>query len=348
MGTFRRAASIILCALLLLAGIAAECLALAKFTVLNPAFYGRSESAAYGLAGRIVVRRMAEAVLENAPAIALQTTNRERAYELAAEALPPEAVAEILESSGPDVAAYFLRGGDLPVLRDSDHLQEYITNVVKNLMMDDLASKIPEAPTYPDLIPFTPEWNAAYADTLAGALALPRYYAGLTGYVLAAAVALAALLAGVLYLIWIKDRKPFFILTGSLLAFNGLLLMALAAAVSYGCGAMAEDAASSAAFSGAASFLASDWPALFRAVLWPFRQIFFVAAVASLSLGAALFGCSVTRPEAPAEGLWNYKPRHRRTKPTAAEPADAGGLIELVETESNGKKSGGPKHGRKN
>lgn len=335
MNPIKYAVSAILCTLLLLAGLLAEGLSLAQFTAFNPAFYGQGESAAYDLIGKIVVRRISDAVLQNAPAIALQTTDRTRAYDLASEAFPPGTVAQMLESSGPSVARFLLKGGDVPVINGSDQLQAYETDAVKSLLMDDLASKIPDQPDFSALVPFTAEWNAQYGQSLTLSLALPRYYAGLTGYALAAAVALIVLLAGLLYLLWIRERKPFFLMTGSMLAFNGMLLLGLAAALSYGCSRIASDAASSPALTGAASLLASDWPSLVRAVLWPFRQIFFIAAAASLSLSAALFGLvEIKAVRRGAEPLWGYKPRHGRSKPPtskAMKPLEGGeGIIELA------------------
>jgi hypothetical protein len=80
--------------------LAAETLALARCTVLNPGFYGQNGRAVYELAGTVAVRMMADAVLERAPAVALRTTEREEAHVLAMKAFPPGKIADMLAASG--------------------------------------------------------------------------------------------------------------------------------------------------------------------------------------------------------------------------------------------------------
>lgn len=340
------AATALLVILLFAAVLAAECLALANTTVLDPSFYGEGQSGAYRLVGRIVVRRLSEGVLEKAPPIALRTTDKRFAYELAAQALPPEQISGMLARGGPGVARFLLEGGDIPVLEGSAEFAAGETALMKSLLMDDLLKVLPEKPSIPAFMPFTPEWNEKYAMALTGSLAVPRYYLRFRGYALAAALAAAALFAGLMYLLWIKERKPFFLASGALLAANGLLAFGLAAAISFWCGPLAENAASIPAFFGAASVFASDWPALVQAVLWPFRQIFLAAAVASLSLGAAAFAYAASLkdgfpPDAAAPG----RPRHGKPRPPLKEVLQEVLSEDRQETGSAEKTK--PRHGRK-
>jgi hypothetical protein len=340
------AATAVLGILLLAACVAAECLALAKYTVLNPSFFGKGESDAYELIGRVVVQRLSEGVLEKAPPIALRTTDGRRAYELASEALPPGQVSGMLESSGPDVARYLLEGGDAPVLNGAAQFEAGETALMKSLLMDDLLKVLPEKPVIPAFMPFTPEWNELYASQIAGPLALPRYYIRFRDYALAAMLAAVAFFAGLIYLVWLRERKPFFLTIGALFAVNGLLAFSLAAAISFWCKPMAEGAAALPAFSGAASVFASDWPALVQAALWPFRQIFLVASVASLSVGAAAFAYTASlKNDVAADAVAMGKPRHRKPRPPLKEVLKEAFSEEKVETESAAKPK--PRHGKK-
>jgi len=328
MKAFKIAATAALCLLVFAAGVAAECLALARYTVLSPMFYGKGEDGAYELAGKVIVKRLSDEVLENVPAIALRTDDRNRAYDLASEALPPQKIAQMLEGSGPYVAMFILEGGDVPVLQGSENLQDETTAAIKNLVMSDLSGQVTQTPSLAAFMPFTPDWNAQYGQSLTQSLAIPRYYARLEGYALAAACAAAVVLLGLLYLLWIRERKPFFHLTGSLLLFNGFLLLALAAVVSYGSGAIANDAAKLTPLTGAASLFAADWPALVRAVLWPFRTIFFVSSVASLSLGVALFFVGIANAEPMPLFLGFRQPaRHRRPWTSKPEPKQEENMV---------------------
>lgn len=291
-------ATILLSVLLLASCIAAESLALARFTLLNPGFYEEGGREAYALVGRTVVRKLADAVLERAPAIVLRTTDRQEAWALAEKALPPENVAAIIKNSSPDIARFLFYGGNVPELKGSREFAAGQLAVVKGLLTEGVWDMIPEKPSFPAFMPFTPEWNLDYGPALAQELWLPRYWADLADYALWLALAAVTLAAGLLYLLWLRERKPFFATTGALLTTNGMLLLALAAAASFCSGPLAQYAASLVPLNQAANLFASDWPSLVRAVLWPFREIFFISAATALALGVTMFtmGISTAAP----------------------------------------------------
>jgi hypothetical protein len=289
MKALKIAATVVLAALGLSAALAAETLALARCTVLDHRFYGESERDAYELMGRIAVRRMADAVLEYAPAVALRTTDREQAYALAERALPPGKVADMLAASGPDIAQYVLEGGDMPVLRGARAFAAGEEAVVRALLLDGLWDMLPQKPSFPAFMPFTPEWNLGYGAELSRALRTPRWYLGMADQAVWLALSALVMLTGLLYLLWVRERKPFFAVTGALLTLNGLLLGALAAAAAYACPGVAEAAAALYPVSEAAGFFGGEYAELVRCALLPFRQVFALSAVVSLSFGVTLF-----------------------------------------------------------
>lgn len=319
MKALKTIAATILAAALLAAGFAAETLALANFTLLNPGFYGATERSAYELIGRIVVEKMADAVLERAPAIALRTTDKQQAYALAMKALPPAKVADMLEESAPDIERFLFIGGDIPVMKDSSVFAVSEVSVVKSLLMDGLWDMLPQKPSFPAFMPFTPEWNIGYGASLSKSLWLPRWYAGMAGQAIWLSLSAIVLLAGLLYLLWIRERKPFFTVTGTLFVINSLLLFALAASVAYSNRSLAQTAAAIAPLTSAADLFGGDFPELFRTVLWPFRQIFFVSATVSASFGITMFamgistGAGLETGERPLK-LGRSRPRHRKTE----------------------------------
>lgn len=310
MKAFKIIVSVVLSVLLLGAGIAAQSVALAKYTLLDPAFYGETGQDAYLLIGRMVVRRMADAVLDRAPAIVLRTTDREQAWALAARALPPENVAAMLENSAPHIVYFLLYGGDIPELAGSAEFARGEVAVVKSLLTDGAWDMLPEKPAFPAFMPFTPEWNLGYGKNLAQSLWSWRYYVGMADYVLWLALAAVVLMAGLLYLLWLKKRRPFFTSTGILFTLNGILLLAFAIAAAYFCQPMAVRAAALYPMSSAAELFANDWPALLSAVLLPFRDIFFISSTVSLSLGITMFASGITRDNP----LWQWpQKRHAAT-----------------------------------
>lgn len=326
MKALKIAATALLAAALLAAGTAAEALALANTTLLNPGFYGAGQRGAYEFVGGVVVRKLADAVLERTPAVALRTSDKRRAYALAAQALPPGSIADMLESSGPDIARYLISGGDMPVLRGSPEFTLGEQGLVKGLLMDGIWDSLPQKPSFPAFMPFTPEWNLGYGPALSQSLWLFRWYAGMAGQAFWMCLAAAVMLSGLLYLVWLRERRPFFAVAGSLFSFNGLVLLGLAAALSYGFRPIAD--ASAAALPAAAGVFGGDFAELVRTALWPFRSIFFVSSLVSLSFGVTMFsmGVSSERPAAKpawkglaraAERSWRIRrrgPRHMRNR----------------------------------
>lgn len=302
--------TVVLSVLLLGAGLAAETLALLQTTVLEPDFYGANGREAYGLIGDLVVEKMADAVLERAPAIVLRTDDREKALELARQALPPAKVAAMLEESGPDIARYLLYGGNIPVLKGSADFNRGMADVVRGMLMDGVWDMLPDKPSFPAFMPFTPEWNLGYGQSLPDQLWLTRHYAGLVGYVLWLAIAAVALFTGLLCLTWLRDRKPFLATIASLLAANGLLLLAAAIVTSYCTADLAGEAARLYPVSLAVDLFGQDWLALFRAVTTPFRDIIFLMSVASLSLAIAAAAAGIERkdPSWPWATAMPYQP----------------------------------------
>lgn len=295
MKAFKLAATVLL-SILLFAGVAAvESVALVRHTMLNPAFYGENGRGAYSVIGQTVVRKMADAVLERAPAIVLKTTDRRQAWALAEQALPPQRVADMLAQSGPDIARFLFFGGDIPMLKDSILFSRGQEAVIKALLQDGVWDMLPDKPSFPAFMPFTPEWNLGYGSRLSGDLWQVRRYAGLAGYAFWLAVSAAVIFAGLLVLLWLRDPKPFFAAVGVVLTSNGALLMALAAAAAYFNQPLAESAALVWPANLAANLFETSWPALFREAMLPFRDVFFIASCASLSLGAASATAGIVR-----------------------------------------------------
>lgn len=289
MKAFKAAVTLPLAALGLAVLMAAETLALARCTVLDPDFYGKNGSAAYELAGTVAVRMIADAVLERAPASALRTTGRKEAYALAMKAFPPGRIASMLSASGPEIARFLLKGGDVPVLRSSAAFTRGVEAVVRSLLLEGLWDMLPEKPALPAFMPFTPEWNLVYGESLNRSLWLVRFYLNMADQALWFLLSALTILAGVLYLLWIRERKPFFAVCGYVLTVNGLMLCALAAAAAYGSRPIADAATAFYPVRQAAGLFAGEYPELARAVLLPFRQVFALAAGISLSFGVTMF-----------------------------------------------------------
>lgn len=309
MRALKAAVTLPLAALGLIVLMAAETLALARCTVLDPGFYGKGGRAAYELAGTVAVRTMADAVLERAPAAALRTTRREEAYALAAKAYPPEKIAGMLAASGPDIARFILKGGDVPVLHGSAAFTRGVEAVVRGLLLDGVWDMLPQKPALPAFMPFTPEWNLVYGEPLNRSLWLVRFYLNMADHALWFLLSALTILTGALYLLWIRERKPFFAICGCALTVNGLVLCALAAAAAYCSRPIADAAASVYPVSQAAALFAGEYPELARAVLLPFRQVFALAAGLSLSFGMTMFTIGIApRPAAANAHMKNARP----------------------------------------
>lgn len=296
MKTVKMAATVALAVLLLVCLAAAEAVALIKYTLLNPAFFGEGEKGAYDLIGQTVVRKISDGVLENAPPIALRTLDAGQAYKLASGALPPGKVSGMLETTAPNVDRFLFSGGDIPVLNGSSEIGADEQAAVKSLLMPEVWGLTGNA-SFPAL-PFTPEWNQAYGKELTQSLWLPRYYAGFTDETLWLAVAGIVLAAGLLYLTWLKERRPFFQAVGTVFCLNGLLLLAPALAVSFWSRDLAQSLASLPALAGVAAFFGSGFEELVRQVVWPFREIFFVSALTLLAFGVTMFAAGLANENA--------------------------------------------------
>jgi hypothetical protein len=296
-------ATVVLAALLFCAMLTAEAIALVRFTVLEPEFYGRDGRQAYLVISDAVVGKMADAVLERAPSIVLKTGNRQEARRLAFKALPPENVAKMLEESGPEIARYIFYGGNLPVLAGSKEFAQGMNDVVSNLLMDGVWELLPDKPNFPAFMPFTPEWNLSYGKGLEDALWPVRHYAGLADYALWLALAAITLFLGLIYLLWIRQRKGFYATLAAMLALNGLLVATGAICASFLSTDLASEAARYYPVSLAAGLFGQSWTTLFKAVLMPFRDILFWAAFATLSLAVAAATTGIERVWQP----WPWK-----------------------------------------
>ncbi len=296
-------ATVVLATLLFCAMLTAEAIALVRFTVLEPEFYGQDGLQAYLVISDAVVEKMADAVLERAPSIVLRTGDRQEAHRLAINALPPEQVAKMLEESGQDIARYIFYGGNLPVLKGSKEFAQGMNDVVSNLLMDGVWELLPDKPNFPAFMPFTPEWNLSYGQGLEDALWPVRHYAGLTDYAFWLALAAITLFLGLIYLLWIRQRKGFYATLAAVLALNGLLAAAGAVCASYLSTDLASEAARYYPVSLAAELFGQSWISLFKAVLMPFRDILFWAAVAIISLTVAAATLGIERVWQP----WPWK-----------------------------------------
>ncbi len=294
MKAFKAAVTLPLAALGLAVLLAAETLALARCTVLNPDFYGRNGRAAYELAGTVAVRMMADAVLERAPAVALRTSERKEAYALAMNAFPPGKIADMLAASGPDIARFLLNGGDVPVLRGSASFTRGVEAVVRGLLLEGVWDMLPQKPALPAFMPFTPEWNLVYGESLNRSLWLVRFYLNMADQALWFLLSALTILTGALYLLWIRERGPFFAVCGSALTVNGLILCALAAAAAYCSRPIADAATVFYPVNQAADLFAGEYPEFVRAALLPFRQVFALAAGISVSFGMTMFTMGIS------------------------------------------------------
>ncbi len=350
MKTLRVIATAALAVLLLCSILAAETLALLRWTVLRPDFYGQAGRQAYSVIGDAVVEKMADAVLERAPAIVLKTADRREALRLARHALPPEEIAAILEQSGPAIARYVFYGGDLPVLKDSKVLTQGMTDVVRDMLMDGVWDMLPDKPSFPAFMPFTPEWNLGYGNGLQDALWPVRHYAGLADYALWSAAAAVTLFAGLLYLLWIRRRAGCCVTLAAVLALNGLLLATGAVLTSYHTVDLASEAARYYPVNLAADLFGPHWAALVRAITLPFRNILFWGAVASLSLGVASATAGIERTWQPwpwkALPLPNPTPAVRKRRAGRVSGPDTTAR-KTSRAERNGRRGTGPRHGRR-
>lgn len=296
MKALKATATTILAVLLLVCGMAAQTVALVKYTLLNPAFFDTGEKSAYDLIGQVVVRKISDGVMQNAPPIALRTLDREQAYALVSQALPPGKVAGMLQTTAPAVDRFLFSGGDIPVLTGSPELKTDEEAAVKSLLMPEVWTLAQTGSAFP-VLPFTPEWNQSYGSELTKSLWLPRYYAGFSGQALWLAIAGVVLMAGLLYLTWLKERRPFFNTVGTMLTLNGLIVIAPALAISFYSQDLAKALAAWPALSGMASFFGDSFAELFRAVFWPFREISFIAALTSLALGVTMFAAGLSNEQ---------------------------------------------------
>ncbi len=343
MKAWKVAAATILSASLLCAMLVAELVALVRFTVLEPEFYGKSGKQAYSIIGQAVVEKMADAVLERAPSIVLRTGDRREALRLAVKALPPEQVAELLEENAPGIAQYVFYGGDLPVLKGSREFSEGMTDVVRNMLMDGVWDMLPDKPSFPAFMPFTPEWNLIYGRSLENALWPVRHYAGLANYALWLVLAAVTLFLGLLYLLWVRQRRGFCATLAVTLALNGLMLAAGAILVSYQTANLAGEAASLYPVSQAAALFEQDWIALFRAASLPFRDILFWGAVATLALAIAAATAGIERAWQP----WPWKAQPAQSPAPSAQKRRTTNSRDLGTPQRKANRGKGPRHAKR-
>ena len=284
-------ATVLLSMMLFAAVLAVQVLTLAKGTALNPQFYGQPQRGAYSLLGKYAVRQICAIALKAAPAEALRTTDAAEAYNLAYKALPYGDIAAMFEQTGPAIANYMINGGELPVLSGSSGLTAAGDKLLAALLKDGAILFIPNAkkPDLQNYMPFTPPWNAQYGQWLEQKIAPYRALAGAADDILLIAGGCVVFFSAFLYMLWLRNIRPFYYIAGSLLMFDSLLMAALATSMAFFDKSIVDGVAVARLITGVESAFYSYIPDFTANLSRPFVGVFYGCALVLASFGILMY-----------------------------------------------------------
>ena len=176
------------------------------------------------------------------------------------------------------------------MLRGYAWLQESQQAAIQALLKPNIWELLRDKPELPYLIPFTPKWSAEYGNALERSMIVPRFYFGVYDNALIAVGALALGAAWLLSLVWRRENRPFYAITGMLLLINCLLFLLPAILLTFFAEPIIQACLTPGLLGGMDMQAAVG---VIRAAVWPFRDIFFSVFLVSFSFCITQFATGI-------------------------------------------------------